>query len=184
MLDILSYIGKKLNKENIFWGVGASVLLNYYGLTESKPNDIDILVDIKDILKVEGVFNKIGKKKKQKENTVYGTKYFYEYIVKEIDVDIMGGLVINHITGKFEYNFDESSIVELQEINGVNIPFNTLEDWYVIYQLIPNRERQVKLIEDYLLSKKMKNTSVLERALENNMPIEIKNRIKSILNLH
>lgn len=181
MLDILSYIGEKLNNENIVWGVGASVLLNYYGLIESKPNDIDILVDIKDIHKVEGVFNKIGKKKEQEETTIYSTRYFYEYIVKEIDIDIMAGLVINHITGKFEYNFDENSIVELQKIKGVDIPFNTLEDWYVIYQLIPNRESRVKRIEDYLISKKIKNPLVLEWALENDMPIEIANRIKSIL---
>lgn len=180
MLDTLSYIGEKLNNKNIVWGVGASILLNHYGLIE-KPNDIDILVDIKDIDKIEKIFNQIGERKQQEETTIYSTKYFYEYIVKETDIDIMAGLVINHRTGKFEYTFDCKSTVELQKINGVDIPFNSLEDWYVIYQLIPNREVKVKLIEEYLLSNGIKYPFVLERALEQNLPIQIKNRIKTIL---
>jgi hypothetical protein len=38
------------------WGVGASILLNYYGLID-KPNDIDILVDLKDIEKADIILN-------------------------------------------------------------------------------------------------------------------------------
>ncbi|MEK6266515.1 MAG: hypothetical protein N2B06_17355 [Clostridium sp.] len=32
MFSTLSYIGKKLNEEGVVWGVGASILLNHYGL--------------------------------------------------------------------------------------------------------------------------------------------------------
>ncbi|GAB6168403.1 hypothetical protein JCM1393_08630 [Clostridium carnis] len=61
LYDTLSYVGSKLNEENILWAVGASVLLNNYGII-SKPNDIDILVDIKDIHKVDNILTNIGKK--------------------------------------------------------------------------------------------------------------------------
>ena len=40
----------------------------------------------------------------------------------------MAGLVINHITGKFEYNFDKNSIIESQNIKGIDIPFNALDE--------------------------------------------------------
>ena len=52
VFDTLSYIGERLNEERIMWGVGASILLNHYGLVD-KPNDIDILVDLKDIEKTD-----------------------------------------------------------------------------------------------------------------------------------
>lgn len=61
MFNTLSYIGKKLNDEGIVWGVGASILLNHYGLVD-KPNDIDILVDLNDIEKADKILKSIEKK--------------------------------------------------------------------------------------------------------------------------
>ncbi|MFV3010869.1 hypothetical protein ACLD43_02215 [Clostridium botulinum] len=180
MFDTLSYIGEKLNSLNIIWGVGASILLNQFGLIE-KPNDIDIFVDIKDIEKTDEVLKSIGKKKKWEKNATYSTKYFYEYIIDGFDVDVMAGFEVNHINGVFEYIFDHNSISESKTINGVNIPFTSLEDWYVIYQLIPNREAKVKIIESYLLLNGIKNLFLLERALKGSLPTEVKEKIKKIL---
>ena len=66
-------------------------------------------------------------------------------------------------------------------INGVSIPFTFLEDRYVIYQLIPNRELKVKMIEKYLLSNGTKKTFLLERALKGCLPIQVRERIESML---
>lgn len=41
--------------------MGASLLLNHYGLVD-KPNDIDILVDLKDIEKADEVLKSLGQK--------------------------------------------------------------------------------------------------------------------------
>lgn len=95
MFNILSYIGEKLNNSNIVWGVGASILLNQFGLIE-KPNDIDIFVDIKDIERVDEILKSIGEKKKWEKSSTYSTKYFYEYTVDGIDVDVMAGFAVNH----------------------------------------------------------------------------------------
>ncbi|HBJ2609223.1 hypothetical protein [Clostridium botulinum] len=56
-----------------------------------------------------------------------------------------------------------------------------MEDWYVIYQLIPNREAKVKVIESYLLLNGINNSFLLERALKRNLPIELREKIKKIL---
>lgn len=180
MFNTLSYIGEKLNSSNIVWGVGASILLNQFGLIK-KPNDIDIFVDSKDIDKADKILKGIGEKKIYEKTTTYSTKYFYEYIINEIDVDVMAGFAVNHNSGVFEYTFDNNSIAEFKKINGVDIPFTSLEDWYVIYQLIPNRELKVKMIENYLLSNEIKKPFLLERALEGNLPTEVREKINELL---
>lgn len=181
LLDTLSYIGEKLNASNIKWGVGASILLHQFGLID-KPNDIDIFIDIQDIEQADEILKGIGKKKVYKETSVYSTKFFYEYKINTIDVDVMSGFAVNHDSGVFKYIFDHHSISVLKEINGVAIPFTSLEDWYVIYQLIPDREAKVKLIENYLLLNGIENPFLLERILEENLPNKVKNRVKNILN--
>lgn len=180
MFNTLSYMGEKLNDSNIAWAVGASILLNQFGLID-KPHDIDIFVDIKDIDRADEILKSIGEKKKWEETATYSTKYFYEYIIDEIDVDVMAGFAVNHTSGVFEYKFDQDSISEFIVINGVNVPFTSLEDWYVIYQLIPNREQKVKMIEKYLLSNGIKKPMLLERALEGCLPVEVRKRIENIL---
>lgn len=180
MFDTLSYIGEKLNDSNIIWAVGGSILLNQFGLID-KPNDIDILVDIKDIERTNEILKSIGYKKQVIETTTYSTKYFYEYIINEIDIDVMVGFAINHSNGVFEYIFDNKSISEFKLINGVDIPFTSLEDWYIIYQLIPNRQPKVELIEKYLLSNGIKEPFIFERALKGNLPAEVREKIESML---
>lgn len=181
MFDVLSSIGEKFNNSNIKWAVGASILLSQFGLID-KPNDIDIVVDINDIKKVDKILKDMGEKKIFKKTSTYSTKFFYEYVINKIDIDIMAGLAINHDNGIFEYVFDNSSISEFKVINGVKIPFTSLEDWYVIYQLIPNRESKVKMIENYLLINGVKKTFLLERTLQGNLPVEVKENIMKILN--
>lgn len=180
MYNILGSIGEKLNNSDIVWGVGGSILLEQFGLIE-KPNDIDIFVDINGIGKADEIFKSIGQKKNWENATTYSTRYFYEYIVDGIDIDVMAGFAINHSNGVFEYIFDYNSISEFRLINGVSIPFTSLEDWYVIYQLIPNRESKVKMIENYILTNGINKYFLLERALEGNLPIEVRKKIEIIL---
>lgn len=183
MYNTLSYIGKILNDNNIVWAVGASILLNQFELVDS-PNDIDILVVLNDIEKVDRILKSIGEKKTWKETTTYSTKYFYEYEVNKIDIDVMAGLAINHNDGVFEYTFDNDSISQIIKINEVDIPFTSMEDWYVIYQLIPNREPKVKMVEDYLFSNGIKKPFLLERALQGQLPVNVRGRINNMLSFY
>lgn len=137
MINELSYIGEKLNEKRIIWGVGASVLLALYGLVE-ECNDIDILVDINDIEIADRILSSIGIKNKFIEVENYATKYFYEYKIRGFDVDVMAGLAINQSEGTYEQAFESSCISGYKKVNGVEIPLSSLEDWYIIYQLIPN----------------------------------------------
>lgn len=182
MFNTLSYIGKKLNDENITWGVGASILLNKFGFID-KPNDIDIFISMDDIEKADEVLKSIGDKKKWEKTSMYSTKYFYEYVINGIDVDVMSGFAVNHNDGIFRYIFDENSISEFELINGVKIPFTSLEDWYVIYQLIPNRDVKVDMIENYILKNGLVKHELLKRALDGCLPVDVRVKINHILNV-
>lgn len=180
MFDTLCYVGKKLNEAGIIWGIGASILLNKYGFVH-KPNDIDIFVKLEDIERADEILKNIGKKKKWEKDSTYSTKYFYEYVVNDIEIDVMAGLAINHSNGVFSYVFDQNSISEYEWINGVSIPFTALEDWYVIYQLIPHRESKVEMIEKYLILNGFRKQELIERALQGCLPSEVRIKIEELL---
>lgn len=180
LFQTLSYIGEKLNEENILWGVGASILLSHYNLVNS-PNDIDILVALKDIHKADEILKSLGSKKIREANDSYSTEYFNEYVINGIDVDVMSGLTLNHEEGKYVQIFDDASIVDEMLVNDVKIPLTSLEDWYIIYQLIPGREYKVSLIENYLLQKGIANPILLQRALKCTLPSMVKVRSENLI---
>lgn len=183
IFDTLSYIATELNAQGVLWGIGASIVLYHYSLVDS-PNDIDILVDIKDIQKADTILKNLGVKKTSEKTEAYSTRYFYEYVINTIDVDVMAGFMVNHSNGEYRYSFDHKSITNIKSINGVEVPLTSLEDWYVIYQLIPGRENKVKLIENYLLENGLENPTLLNRALSKKLPIEVRARIQNLLNSH
>ena len=183
MFETLTYIGEKFNHSNIVWAVGASLMLNQFGLIKD-PNDIDILVAIEDINKADDILKNIGEKKEPKKVSTYSTKYFYKYLVNKINIDVMAGFAINHTKGLYGYVFDNDSISTIKRINKVDIPFTSLEDWYVIYQLIPNRESKVDLIEKYLLANGIKNPELLKRALRGNLTLEVRGKVEKMLSLN
>ncbi len=194
LFKVLSMVADKLNKENITWGIGASVMLHQYGLV-SMPNDIDILVEIKDIEKVDGILKEMGEKKPLNPIKTYSTKYFYEYELQGVDIDVMAGLTINHEEGRYEYAFHKDSLVFAKgndisndpsgefNLDYITLPFTTLEDWYVIYQLIPGRENKVQLIEDYLKAKGTCRVDILKRTLNQPLPYKVEKRIKAFMML-
>ncbi|WP_026886089.1 hypothetical protein [Clostridium beijerinckii] len=180
MLNALSYIGSKLNDLNIIWGVGGSVLLSHFGITD-KPDDIYIFIDINDIEKVDKILNDISNETLTKESKLYSPKYFHRSIIGGFEVNIISGLKINHSNGTFKYIFHSDSIPELTKINEIDIPLMSLEDWYVIYQLSPNKKEKAKLIEVYLLTNEIRNPNLLERSLRGDLPIELISKIERML---
>lgn len=180
LFETLSFIGDKLNKEGILWGVGASILLNHYELVD-KPHDIDIIIDIKDIGKADEILKDLGEKKKREQVSGFSTEHFYEYSINGEDVDVMAGMIVNFNGGSYKYIFDEKSVVETKDINGIKIPLTSLEDWYVLYQLMERRENKVMIIEDYLMENGIKRVDLLERALTGELPKAVRERIESLL---
>jgi hypothetical protein len=179
MENTLGMIAELFNKNNIHWAVGGSLMLQHYNLI-TKPNDIDIIVSLQDIHQADKLLLSLGNKKKQTSKKEFATAYFYQYELSGINVDVMVDFAIVHSKGIYTYPFDQHSIIVSSTIQGIPIPYCALEDWYVLYQLMENRQVKVKLIFDYLNANK-KNTLLLERALLQDIPKTIKENIESLI---
>jgi hypothetical protein len=180
----LACIAKELNMNKISWVVGASVMLHFHGLVDC-PHDIDILVDEKDIDKAKSVLDNLGTVIYDGSNVIkepYLTKHFYTYEIKDVEADVMSGFILSHCNGQYELFFDSDTITSYAEIDDVSIPLSSPEDWYVLYQLMINREPKVKLIENYLMENGVKNKHLLERALNQSLPDAVKERVTKLLN--
>ena len=152
MRNTLSYLGDILNKEKITWIVGGSIILNYYGITET-VNDIDLIVDINDFQKVEHIIDSIGEKKEIQNNGIFKTEAYLKCVVNNIEIDIMATFKIKHNKGLYEYQLNDNAISKVIKINNVLIPLGTLRDWYDIYKILPGREDKVELLEEYFRKK-------------------------------
>jgi len=181
IFDTLVEIARALNQAGVHWGVGASVLLYYHCLVE-KPHDIDIMIAQADADMVAAIFDTIGSETPTDPGRgLYSTTRFLEYLVNGTEVDIMAGLAIRHEGGTYVFPFDDWSVTMTRTESGVIIPFTSLEDWYVIYQLIPGREAKVKLIEEHLRSCGTADLSVLDRALARELPPHVRTRVDQLV---
>ncbi|MCX6086351.1 MAG: hypothetical protein NTW63_01165, partial [Caldiserica bacterium] len=77
--------------------------------------------------------------------------------------------------------FGGAAVAMTKTVKGVTIPLTSLEDWYVLYQLMPDREPKVKLIEDHLLGGGCIDLSVLDRALARALPPHVRARTRRLM---
>ena len=172
--EVLAYIVKALQQEQIRFGIGGSLLLAHHGLPVT-PRDIDLVVALEDVERAIQLLSEMGTVVEKDETSLYATQVFQEFIIKGIDIDLMSGLQIRHDEGVFVYPFDE------QSIDSAGRPFMALVDWYVIYQLIPGREQKVAMIEHCLAQQEV-DQERLEQLIRLNLPQDVRNRIDQWLN--
>lgn len=147
-LKVLTKIAKELNKQQIIWAVGASLLLFFKGITNTF-NDIDIMVTENDIEKVKKILSSFGTYSKPVPNKQYKTKYFLEYQIENVEFDIMAGFTI--INNGIEYYFplNKSEVCDFIIINETKIPLQSLNQWKEFYSLM-GRDEKVQMIENRL----------------------------------
>lgn len=180
MLKTLSLIAERLNNEKIVWGLGGSLLLNFYKITDN-PNDIDILVDEANTIRANELLSSIGNSKVAISYKPFCTTHFSKYSINDIGLDVMAGFAIEHYRGVYKLSLHKESIVVHKKINGLDIPLSSLEDWYILYWLIPNKQEKAILIENYLRINGLKYPLLLEEALKQPLPLEVKERVRSLL---
>lgn len=147
-LGVLCRIGHLFNREKITWAIGASLLLYFEGITDSF-NDVDIMVHEKDVVKAKEILLSFGKMCPPNPNSQYTTKHFYEFVVDGVDVDVMAGFAIIYEEKEYNCSLQEQQIVKYKEINGVNIPLQSVSLWREYYRLM-NRSSKVAMIDAVL----------------------------------
>jgi len=181
VLESLTIIGEQLNNKGITWGVGGSLLLSFYQIIDD-PNDIDILVDENHANQLNEIIAPMGELKKVIHSDPFRTEYFTKYLINATDIDIMGGFAIQHSEGIYKLSLNKKSIVSYKKINEIDIPLCSLEDWYILYWLIPGKQEKAILIEDFFKMNGVKHSSILEKALTQPLPLEVKDRVEKLLN--
>lgn len=92
-LKILSLIAKELNDAEITWALGGSILLYLNGYT-TKFDDIDTEIKEEDVFTAKEILLKHGYLEINEKNFDFNTKYFFEFKIHNVDIDIMAGLCI------------------------------------------------------------------------------------------
>ncbi|WP_010677106.1 nucleotidyltransferase domain-containing protein [Bacillus timonensis] len=176
MFETVKEIVTKIGNRKLTWGVGGSLLLNFHSLIEH-PNDIDLLVKEEDEAVLNEILSSMGTSKEAKSFSPFRTVHFSKFKIGKVDIDSMGGFAIQHNEGIYRLQFDENSVVE--RIDG--IPLSSLEDWYVLYWLIPNKQEKAIMIEDYFKKNGVRHPRLLEKALGQPLPNAIKERVQEVL---
>lgn len=177
--ETLEFIAKSTD-EKILWAVGGSVVLNHHALVEN-PNDIDIVVDRKDADLMGALLESIGRREELRADGLYATEIFSKYTVNGVGVDLMANMSVNHEEGVYVYRFDGMSVTDFKETGGTKIPLASLEEWYVIYQLLEGRERKVGIIEDHFMKNGIGHRFLIERMLKGNLPERVIKRTEALL---
>lgn len=147
MIKTIERVGKALNESKIRWAIGGSVLLHMNGFSV-EPNDLDIIYDTRDSKLALEVFASLGVKHVSDPIRHYQTGAFTEIVVDATEVDFMAGLKIIKDGKSYHYPFDESTPIDRHAIGNVTVPFMALEDWFVLYFLMPEKLWKASLIAE------------------------------------
>ena len=146
-IEVLVKIARALNDNKITWAIGGSLMLYFKGITDHFQ-DIDIMViegdvhKLKELLLTFGIFTSTNPIEK------YKTKYFLEFIIDEVDIDIMAGFSIVNDGKEYDCSLKLDQIYENYVIEGVNIPIQSPELWREYYRLM-GRKDKVEMINRY-----------------------------------
>lgn len=179
--NVVKKVSKVLNSINCRWAIGGSVLLNQYNLIE-EPNDIDILIDPDYSEKIKKEMNKIGSYIELESKEPFLTKEFFGYLVDNTVIEFLGGFSIDLGYNKiYSYILDEESIDKKKNIEGVIVNFASLEDWAVAYTIMNDPKNRMPILNNYFSNNGIKNTKLVERYLDKDLPEKTKQKIKEII---
>jgi hypothetical protein len=183
LLSALETIVKALNETPICWAVGGSFLLQQSGLP-AEPNDLDLLVADKDAATSHKFLSQLGSFKQGQPVAPFCTRHFYTYTIHGVQVDVISGFQIEHEEGIFSLPFDIQSISGKRQLySGIEIPLSALEDWFVLYSLMPspNKQAKAKQIKQHLLVNPTEHPELLRRLLQLSLPQTVIQDIQMIL---
>ncbi|WP_408009379.1 hypothetical protein ACJROX_03415 [Pseudalkalibacillus sp. A8] len=175
---VLERVANALNKEGIFWGIGGSHVLYKNGL-DIHPNDIDLMIRMEDGKKAMNVMDRMAEEVPAERKAPFKTKSFKTYQMGSTSVDFMAGFALENDSGIYELILDLKGIT----YDHRHIPYTSLEDWFILYQLIPKKGEKADLIESYWKENGVEYPLLLERGLNQPLPGTVKQRIRKCLRL-
>jgi hypothetical protein len=173
-------IAMSLNKSELLWAVGGSLMLHFCSL-EDHPNDIDLFVSYEEVEQVVTLLKKLGTQVYTKEQGSYLTRGFYEFVINDVHIDVISGFRFQSEEGLFEYPFDALSVTSFHQLNNVVIPLISIEDWYILYQVIPDKQEKAAKIEEFFFQQGIMHPYLLQRLMEQPLPEIVRNKVAMLL---
>lgn len=178
--NVLKTITTLFNEAELDWAVGASLVLFHNGIVDN-VNDIDIVIEGKDVKKAEELLLTLGSKQFTEDIPTYSNKYFGGFDINGVEIDMMSDMVINNYDCSYLYPFDKKSVVSHMMLGDLSVPVASLEEWFILYQMIPKKEVKVEILKTYFESHDVLYPELLKRGLDADLPNHIKNSIHLIL---
>ncbi|WP_159881941.1 nucleotidyltransferase family protein [Paenibacillus puerhi] len=184
--EALRLIAAHLNEAKLEWALGGSALLAWHGLTES-VNDLDLLVSVRDAAQAHEVLKALGTSSVMAPKEPYCTAYYTRYSIAGTGVDMMGLFSIRHDEGVYRLDWradEQGEAVRIpvgQAGEAVEVPLSSLEDWYVLYRLLPGRSDKAELIERYWQKSGGPKPERLRPALARELPDLQRRHIRRLL---
>lgn len=173
LLKPLCRVGEILNKGQIIWGLGGSQLLVFKGIVD-RAGDLDILVERKDFERALELLDEICLDKKAKgTNDKFLTERCTVLTLVDTSVDLIADMKIKKDSCIYHVPFDESRIVERIEVQGVEIPLMTLEDWWIIYYMMGKDIRVKEIESEFFKESYQVNWDLFGNNLTHKLPDEI-----------
>lgn len=147
-IAILKKIAHQFNEVGIVWALGASMFLYFKGIA-SDFHDIDLMIANEDADCVRDILIKMGHIEPSKPDPRYKTKLFMEFVVEDVDIDVMVGLAIVHDNEVVDCSLKKDQIEEIIDVDGENIPVQSVKLWCEYYRLM-GRTDKVKMIQNAL----------------------------------
>lgn len=147
-LKVMADIARELNKEKITWAIGASLMLYLRGIV-TEFHDIDIMVAEEDAERAEQTICRIGEELPRRGTAQYKTRWFIEFTVGGVDVDLMGGFVIVKDGTDHECPLLPEDITETRTVNGESIPLHSAVRWAEYYRLM-GREAKADMVKEWI----------------------------------
>lgn len=176
----IELVAKKLNEAGVCWGVGGSLLLYFYGIT-TVFHDLDLLVAERDLETADGILSGLGARAVREPTPEYATKYFIEYAIQGVEVDLMCGFAVRTGSGIWHFTFEAGDLREWRQFGVQCLPLTGLTQWYIAYLLMPHRETRVAQLEAYFNARGGVDPEPLRRALADGLPEPVRERLRMLL---
>lgn len=180
MLSALERVALALNGAGVRWAVGASMMLYLRGVTQTF-GDIDIVLHPDDALSAHACLREVctcvdaQQCAAPEKARVFSSNPFHRYVCGAAQIETMAGLHVRHHSGCYAYAFARGHAHVL--VGAQRVALCPLEDWYVLYQLMPRREHRLREIEAYWKSAKP-NARRLSMLVRTGVPARVRVRTR------
>ena len=178
-LAALGKIAHALNSEKIVWGVGGTALLFLQGLLPV-PERLELLMEPAGFAAAVKALGKLGAVETRPggPHGALSATHHYTCTLGGASVSLFADLAVQRKEAAFRYPFAVDRVTGYIRLGDATVPLTPLEDWYVLYLLLPGRARLAVQISRCLRA----DSRVADRArlnpwLANRLPGDVRERV-------